>query len=162
MSVISPGGALPNIKSDQDGRPAVSAPLVQTFAPAPPPVSSHLMWRQLDVFGHHRAACAEAGVLGRRGYPFECAAAQVCMEAGGRVATNVHVRDMGLAVFDALDGRRLEVVADGLTLWHETQLAIDTILVSPVATRWDRQEEGREPRRGGTKRGKTPNPTDGP
>ena len=38
--------------------------------------------RQLDSFGHHRAACQVAGVLGRRGFPLECAAAQVCREAG--------------------------------------------------------------------------------
>ena len=63
--------------------------------------------RQLDMFGHHRAACALAGVLGRRGYPLECAAAQ-----------------------DAVDGRRLEVVADGLSLWHGAQPAVDTTLVS--------------------------------
>ena len=37
--------------------------------------------RQLDSLGHHRAACSEAGVLGRRGFPLECAAAQVCREA---------------------------------------------------------------------------------
>ena len=88
--------------------------------------------RQLDMFGHHRAACAVAGVLGRRGFPLEVAAAQVCREAGARVTTNVHVRDMDLAVFNNLDGRRLEVVADGLTLWQGAQLAIDTTLVSPL------------------------------
>ena len=48
------------------------------------------------------------------------------------VTTNVHVRDMDLAVFNNLDGRRLEVVADGLTLWHGAQLAIDTTLVSSL------------------------------
>ena len=32
--------------------------------------------RQLDVFGQHRAACSEAGVLGKRGFPLEGAAAQ--------------------------------------------------------------------------------------
>ena len=53
--------------------------------------------RQLDMFGHHRAACAMAGGLGRRGYPLECAAAQVCREAGARVSTNFHVRDLDLA-----------------------------------------------------------------
>ena len=31
-----------------------------------------------------------------------------------------------------LDGRRFEVVADGLTLWHGAQLAIHTKLVSPL------------------------------
>ena len=71
--------------------------------------------RQLDMFGHHRAACAEAGVLGCRGYPLEVAAAQICREAGARVSTNVFVRDLDLAAFNVLDGRRLEVVADGLT-----------------------------------------------
>ena len=74
--------------------------------------------RQLDSFGHHGAACQVAGVLGRRGFPLECAAAQVCREAGARVTTNMLVRDMDLGHFDALDARRLEVVADGLTLWR--------------------------------------------
>ena len=53
--------------------------------------------RQLDKFRLHHAACAVAGVLGRRGFPLEVA-----------------VRDMDLAEFNNLDGRRLEVVADGL------------------------------------------------
>ena len=34
-------------------------------------------------------------------------------EGGARVLTNVFVRDMDLAVHDALDSRRLEMVADG-------------------------------------------------
>ena len=85
--------------------------------------------RQLDVFGHHRAACPEAGVLGKRGFPLERAAAQVCKEAGARVSTNMFVRDMDLAAFNALDGRRLEIVADGLSLWQGAQLAIDTTMV---------------------------------
>ena len=41
--------------------------------------------RLLDSLGHHRAGCAEAGLLGRRGFALECSAAQVCREAGGRV-----------------------------------------------------------------------------
>ena len=86
--------------------------------------------RQLDSLGHHRAACSEAGVLGRRGFPLECAAAQVCREAGARVTTNAFVRDMDLAEYNAFDGRRLEIVAGGLTLG--AQLAVDTTMVSPV------------------------------
>ena len=39
---------------------------------------------------------------------------------------------MDLEGVHVLDGRRLEVVADGLTLWHGAQLAIDTTLVSPL------------------------------
>ena len=71
-----------------------------------------------------------AGVLGWRGFPLEHAAAQVCTEAGARVRTNTFVRDMDLESVHVLDGRRLEVVADGLTLWHGAQRAIHTTLVS--------------------------------
>ena len=45
---------------------------------------------------------------------------------------NTFVRDMDLEGVNVLDGRRLEVVADGLTLWHGAQLANDTTLVSPL------------------------------
>ena len=57
-----------------------------------------------DAFGHHRAACTEAGVLGRRGYALESADAQVCREAGGRVSTNVMVSDLDVAE-PRVDGR---------------------------------------------------------
>ena len=66
--------------------------------------------RLLDTFGHHRAACANARVLGRRGWALES-----CCEAGARVRTNTFIRDMDLGMHDTLDGRRLEV-ADGLPL----------------------------------------------
>ena len=72
------------------------------------------------------------GYWGEGGFPLEVAAAQVCREAGVRVSTNLHVRDMDLTEFNNLDGRRLEVVADGLTLWQGAQLAMDTTLVSPL------------------------------
>ena len=39
---------------------------------------------------------------------------------------------MDLATFNALDGRRLEIVADGLTLWRGAQLAVDTTMVSSL------------------------------
>ena len=71
-------------------------------------------------------------MLGKRGFPLECAAAQVCREAGARVASNVFVRDMDFAAFDALDQHRLEIVADGFTLWRGGQLAIDTTMVSTL------------------------------
>ena len=98
----------------------------------PLPLSARLCrcGRPLDPCGHHRSACAVAGVLGRRGFPLESAAARVCREAGARVRTNVMVRDMDLLPAAALDGRRLEVVADGLTLHRGAQLAIDTTLVA--------------------------------
>ena len=58
--------------------------------------------------------------------------ARICREAGARVRTNVMVRDLDLGAFDQLDGRRLEIIADGLPLWRGAQLAIDTTLVSPI------------------------------
>ena len=79
----------------------------------------------------YRAACSRAGVPGNRGYALESAAARVCREAGGRVSTNVFLRDMALDSVQA-DGRRLEVVVDGLPLFRGAQLAIDTTLVSPL------------------------------
>ena len=70
--------------------------------------------------------------MGRRGFALEVAAAQVCREAGARVSTNQFVRDLDLGEFNGLDARRLEVIADGLSLWRGAQLAIDTTLVSPL------------------------------
>ena len=84
--------------------------------------------RPLDPFGHHCAACSRTGALGRRGFALESAAARVCREAGGRVVTNMFVRDMDLGVPVAGDNRRLEVVIDGLPLHG----AVDTTLVSSV------------------------------
>ena len=49
----------------------------------------------------------------------------------GLTETNAFVRDMDLAEYNAVDGRRLEIVA-GLTLWHGAQFAVDTTVVSPV------------------------------
>ena len=85
--------------------------------------------------GHHRAACAEAGVLGARGFALERAAAQVCREGGGRVSTNVMVRNLNIEGGNPTDARRLEIVVDGLTIFDGAQLAIDTTMVSPL--QWD-------------------------
>ena len=74
--------------------------------------------RLLDAFGHHRAACSRSGVLGRRGFSLESAAARVCR--------------VDLGVPNAHDNRRLEVVADGLPLFGGVQLAVDTTLVSAI------------------------------
>ena len=62
--------------------------------------------RPLDPCGHHRAACAEAGMLGRRGYALESIMARICREAGGRVRTNLMIHDMDVPAPNALDGRR--------------------------------------------------------
>ena len=86
--------------------------------------------RLLDVFGHHRASCALAWVLGRRGF-VENITTRICREAGGRVSTNVLVRDLDLPV-PVNDTRRLEVVVDGLPLFGGAQLAVDSTLVSAL------------------------------
>ena len=87
--------------------------------------------RFLDPFGDHRAACSTSGVLGARGAPLERVLARICREAGARVGWNVFLRDLNLDA-PVADARRIEVVANGLPLWHGVQLAVDTTLVSPV------------------------------
>ena len=42
------------------------------------------------------------------------------------------VRDLDILPLDRQDGRKLEVVAGGLPLFHGAQLAIDTTIVSPL------------------------------
>ena len=69
-------------------------------------------------------------MLGRRGFALESAAARVCREAGARVSTNIFVRDLDIVAARAEDQRRIEVIAEGLPVFHH--LAIDTTLVSPV------------------------------
>ena len=50
--------------------------------------------RPLDQSGHHRGVFARAGILGMRGYVFESVVARICREAGGRVTTNVVLREL--------------------------------------------------------------------
>ena len=57
------------------------------WLPLPPSTRKCRCGRLLAVHGHHRAACAVVGVLGRRGFPVESAAARVCREAGACVGT---------------------------------------------------------------------------
>ena len=68
-------------------------------------------------------------MLGRRGYALESIMARICREAGGRVRTNLMIRDMDVPPPNALDGRRLEVVVDGLPVRGGAQVAIDTTMV---------------------------------
>ena len=83
-------------------------------------LTAHSCWcsRLLDSLGHHRFACPVAGVLGRRGFPLENAAARICREAGGRVRTNVLVQDLDLHAINNFDSRRLQVIVDGLSLFR--------------------------------------------
>ena len=112
--------------------------LFRVLLTSPPSSSLARFSAQLPVWPstrrpwHHRAACSRAGIFGRRGFAFESAAARVCREAGARVTTNVFVHDLDMGVPNALDGRRLEVVADGKPLLGGSQLAIDTTVVSKL------------------------------
>ena len=118
------------VHSRFDAQPFRVLLLRRLWLPLPCSARNCRCGRPLDSSGHHRAACAVAGVLGRRGFVVESAAARVCREAGARVSLNVRVQDIDLARPDVLDNRRLEIVADGLPLFHGAQLAIDTTVVS--------------------------------
>ena len=115
--------------------------------------------RLLDSYGHHRATCSTVGVLSRRGFAVENAVAQVCREGGARVSTNIFLRDLDLDLKHAsMDGRRLEVVAEGLSLFGGSQLALDATWVSAFmrsgSTDGTRTEQTASPceKRGDTKR----------
>ena len=100
--------------------------------PLPLTLRSCRCGRQLDSFGHHRAACAEAGGFGT---PWISSGGGRSSDLQGGWSSSVHnvfLTDLDLAAFNVLDGRRLEVVADGLTLFRGAQLAIDATMVSPL------------------------------
>ena len=93
-----------------------------------------------DVAVHHRATCAQAGMLGRRGYALESIMARICREACGRVRTNLMVCDMDVPAPVAVDNRRLEVVVDGLPVrgrwrWTPRWSALCTEMVCDVELR---------------------------
>ena len=82
--------------------------------------------------GDHRSACSRAGRLVIRSSPVERMWARVCREGGARVSTNAFLRDMNISNIDVRDGRRIEVLANGLSLYHGTQVAIDATIISPL------------------------------
>ena len=121
---------IPDMSSDKNGvRALQSTPFEASRMPLPLSVRSCVCGRRLDLFGHHRAACSRAGVLSRRGFAVESAVEQICRQAGARVSTNVMIRDLDIAGSNT-DARRLEVVAEGLSIFGGVQLALDATLVS--------------------------------
>ena len=48
------------------------------------------------------------------------------------VTTNMRIQDMDIVVPNQLDERRIEVLADGLPLFHGAQVVVDTTLVSAL------------------------------
>ena len=83
-------------------------------------------------------------MLGRRAFALESAAARVCREAGARVTTNVMVKDLDLVPQERVDGRRLEVVADGFLYSVEPNL--------PWAPLWSRLKRDGTPQPGQRRR----------
>ena len=59
---------------------------------------------------------------------------RICTEARSRVRPNVTVRDMDVPAPNTHDGRRLEVVVDGLPVLGGAQVAIDTTFVCALFT----------------------------
>ena len=106
--------------------------LRRLWLPLPPSSRNCRCGLPLDSRGHHRAACARAGVLGGRGWAVENAAARICREAG-RVSTKVLVRDLDLAAPHVDDARRLEVVVDGDRRLHgESNAESESIALVPI------------------------------
>ena len=73
-----------------------------------------------NTLGHHRTACSRTReCLEEEDLLWKIAAARVCSEAGGRVASTLFRHNMDLGLPSAGDSRRLEVVVDGLhPLWR--------------------------------------------
>ena len=81
----------------------------------------------LDAYGWHRSACPRSGRVKARASAPGRALAKVCREAGAQVRTNQLLRDLNVGVGGS-DGRRIEVVANGLSCYHGAQLAVDITL----------------------------------
>ena len=80
-------------------------------------------------------------------FTMESVGARIFREAGARVATNnVLVRDLDLLVPNVHDGRRLEIVAEGLPLFGGVQMVVDTTLVSLLRRRVTPSQRCRERR----------------
>ena len=104
------------------------------------PAAACLMHTETTELHAPRQACSPPAL------PLERAIARVCQEAGARVGRNVALAAMNIDV-PVHDARRIEVVCNGLPLWHGAQLAVDATLVSPV-TRDGRPHDGAEHRPG--------------
>ena len=75
-------------------------------------VAFHLILKAINRGASARSGRRRRGVRSRWRV-----AARIRREAGGKVSTNVMVRDLDVAMPNAVDGRRLEVVVDGFPLF---------------------------------------------
>ena len=81
----------------------------------------------LDACGHHCSAWARLGCWAGGVSSGKCCCAHL-PRSTRRVSTNVMLRDLNLAMPNAVDGRRREVVVDGLPLFGWSQRAVDTLV----------------------------------
>ena len=91
----------------------------------------------LDSRGHHRGACAHAGVLGRRGFPLESCAARICREAGARVSSTF----VSMTWISIQDREQTAAVRK----WSPTVCLASTAHSLPWTPRWSAQCELTEP-----------------
>ena len=83
----------------------------------------------LEKYGIHRASCPVSGRLKARAAPMERVLARICREAGATVRFNGFLRDMNVGV-SSTDGRKMEVLAQGLPCFGGSQLAVDATMRS--------------------------------
>jgi len=76
--------------------------------------------------------------------PLEHATARVCREAGDRVTMHTRLANLNIPAIQRADDRTIEVIAHGLPLWHGSQFAIDTTLVSPLTSAGQPRRSGGE------------------
>ena len=87
----------------------------------------------LDTMGRHRATCPRSGLLKIKAQGLERSLARICREAGASVRFNTKLRDMNVAV-SANDERAIEVLASGLPLYQDAQLAVDITVRSATTS----------------------------
>ena len=85
----------------------------------------------LDAYGDHYAACMRTGRVQVRARPVERAWLRVLREAGATTHFQKLLRETTLPT-DPLDGRRIDILATGLTVMHGRPLFCDATVRSPL------------------------------
>ena len=99
----------------------------------PPSCLSHLpMWPSNRRGWPPSRSVRQSRSVGEAGLRPRERCCQGVAKGGARVSSHVMVRDLDLRAPDVHDGRRFEVVAEGLPLFGGAQLALDTTLVSAL------------------------------
>ena len=117
---------------------SVRTPGVPCVAPQTPLVPFTPVRVKLPVWPSTRSKWAPPRSLsarrsfGAKGVPFGERRSTCLQRGGGESDHERPSQDLDLPPRAGADNRRLEVVADGLSLFHGAQLAIDTTMVSPV------------------------------